>query len=653
MKSLFTSLLLFTILVLNAQTYNSPESVEYDANHQRYIVANTSANNLQQVIPGSAPTLFVSSVPGPYGIAIVGDTVYVCCNSTHLRGYNLTTGALAFDVNLGGIFLNGICTDFAGNIFVTDFTAKKIVRYNIASQQFNYFVGTAMAKTPNGIVFDPFHNRLVVATWNANASILGVNLSDSTVSTLKATNITSFDGIAVDEDGNFYASAWGVDGVYFFDSAFTNAPLQIISFANNTNAADISYNILSDTLAVPQSGTPNTVTFYGFPRPKPTNDFATATVSVSQSICVLQNDLISGNVPLILQSFSSPQLGTAGMNGNCIDYTANTTGNDTITYIVCSVDTPSFCRTGVLIVTNVLGGGNLAPVAIDDTASTIQPNPITVNVAANDVDAIDDTLCVTSIIGSGFFSIDNANCTNIIFAPDSFFVGSDTCVYVICDNSLPSLCDTAVLVITSIANPALLPEVGFISDSTNSVNIFQTLCGSWLVWGLDTFRVNNTSVNADSILWTFTAINSIYPSINFTDSIVEFVPYELWYGVEGIEICLSAFNRFGTQTKCDTFCSIYVESISEISLSNIHLFPNPANNILTIDMQNNSDEITRNYSSIEILNTLGEKQKSVSKKGAGKMVSLDVSDLPNGIYLATIISDKREKRMLGKFTVSR
>ena len=277
MKSLFTSLLLFTILVLNAQTYNSPESVEYDANHQRYIVANTSANNLQQVIPGSAPTLFVSSVPGPYGIAIVGDTVYVCCNSTHLRGYNLTTGALAFDVNLGGTFLNGICTDFAGNIFVTDFTAKKIVRYNIASQQFNYFVGTAMAKTPNGIVFDPFHNRLAVATWGSNASILGVALTDSVTIVLKTTSLSNFDGISIDGEGNFYAADWGTDGIYFFDSAFVNTPVKVVS--GLLNPADISYNTLSDTLAVPNTGSPYSVKFYGFPRPKPVSDFDTVTVS--------------------------------------------------------------------------------------------------------------------------------------------------------------------------------------------------------------------------------------------------------------------------------------------------------------------------------------------------------------------------------------
>ncbi len=70
-------------------------------------------------------------------------------------------------------------------------------------------------------------------------------------------------------------------------------------------------------------------------------------------------------------------------------------------------------------------------------------------------------------------------------------------------------------------------------------------------------------------------------------------------------------------------------------------------------VRTNSDEITRSYSSIEILNAVGEKQKVFPKKGTGKTVPLDVSDLPNGMYLATILSDKHERRMLGKFTVSR
>ncbi len=654
MKTISTLFLLFISVCINAQSFSSPESVKYDAIHQRYIVSNTNNNNLQQVIPGNAPTLFKSGVTAPYGNTIVGDTVFVCAQNGYIKSYNLTTAALLGNVNTGGAFLNGICSDNAGNIFASDFTNKKIYRYNIATQQFNIFCSTA--KTPNGLVFDAVNNRLVVATWNANASILGVSLSDSTVTTLKTTTITSFDGIALDEDGNFYASDWGSDGIYFFDSAFANAPIKLVNGLNNP--ADIWYNTLSDTLAVPSTGN-NTVTYYGFPRPKPTNDFATATVSVSQSICVLQNDLIDGNVPLVLQSFSSPQLGTAGMNGNCIDYTASSVGSDTITYVVCSVDTPSFCRTGTLVVTNSLGGGNHAPVANDDTASTTQPNSITVNVVTNDIDAdLADTLCVTSIFGSNFFSLDASNCGNVIFTPDSSFTGNDTCWYVLCDNGNPVLCDTGSLVV--VVNACVTPQYSlqFLCLFTNEQPIPDPvpLCngggrlvvngfsGDSILWTINSMwqvSIDTTLINDD----TLTFVQGVAPGWITPDVILPW-PASAW------SMCATILSPCGVITICDTV-GVWWEGISEISLSNISLFPNPANNILTIDMHNNSEEMTRSYSSIEIVNALGQKQKSISRKGTNKIVSLDVSDLPNGIYLATIFSDKEERRMLGKFTINR
>ncbi|MCX6200066.1 MAG: Ig-like domain-containing protein [Bacteroidetes bacterium] len=650
MKTIFTTLLLFVSLFLSAQTYNSPESAEYDVNHQRYIASNTSANNIQQQIPGSAPTLFKTGVTSPYGIVIVGDTVFVCAQSGYIKSYNLTTTVLTSNVNLGASFLNGICADDAGNIFASDFSAKKIYRYNIATQQFNIFCSTG-TKTPNGILFDAAQHRLVMVTWGASASLQAISLADSTVTNLKTSTLSNFDGVAMDEDGNYYTSCWGNNSIMFFDSALLNAPLQVVTGLHSP--ADIFYNTLSDTLAVPNSASPYSVGYYGFPRPKPTNDFANATVAVQQSICVLQNDLISGNIPLVLQSFSTPQLGIAVTNGNCIDYTASTVGNDTITYVVCSVDTPSFCRKGILVVTNSLGAGNHAPVANNDTASTTQPNSISVNVVANDLDAdLADTLCVTSVYGSNYFSLDASNCGNVIFTPDSSFVGNDTCWYVLCDNGNPVLCDTGMFVVMVSAcavpdfslsylcyggSPA--PQWGcYVSGSVIATGNLQNSI-SW--------EIKNPSQGFDSILINDdTLIIGSNPDFGLPPGEIQLSWGPVWI------ICATAQNSCGSTTVCDTITILW-GGISEISLSNISLFPNPANNLLTIDMQNNNEEIVRSYSSIEIVNALGEKQKSIARKGTNKIVSLDVADLPNGIYLATIISDKKERRMLGKFTINR
>ncbi|MBK8658076.1 MAG: T9SS type A sorting domain-containing protein [Bacteroidetes bacterium] len=344
-----------------AQTFNSPESVEYDAARDRYIVSNTGGNNLLAVVPGNAPTLFKSGVTAPYGMVILGDTVFVCAQSGYIKAYDLTTGNMLSNINLGGTFLNGICTDFAGNLYATDFSAKKIYRYDIATQQFNVFVNN-MAKTPNGIVYDPFHNRLVVATWGANAAVLSVNMSDSSVTTLVGTSLSNIDGISIDEDGNFYLAEWGTDDIYFLDSAFSTAPIAVVN-GSATNPADIHYNVLRDTLAVPNTST-NTITFHPFPRPQLQDDTLSLCTDSVKVICVLDNDALSSGT-MAIQSFTFAQLGNAVQSNECIEYTALQAGQDTIYCKVCTNALPSFCKTSALVVTNTFCGDTTTPSSID------------------------------------------------------------------------------------------------------------------------------------------------------------------------------------------------------------------------------------------------------------------------------------------------
>ncbi len=356
-------LLLFVCVTaqLFAQTFNSPESVEYDAARDRYIVSNTQGNNLLAVVPGNAPTVFKSGVTSPYGMVIVGDTVFVCAQSGYIKAYDLTNGNMLSNINLGGTFLNGICTDFAGNLYATDFSAKKIYRYDIATQQFNVFVNN-MAKTPNGIVYDPFHNRLVVATWGSNAAVLGINMSDSSVTTLVGTSLTNIDGVSIDEDGNFYLAEWGTDDIYFLDSAFSTAPIAVVN-GSATNPADIHYNILRDTLAVPNTST-NTITFHPFPRPQLQDDTLSLCTDSSKVICVLNNDVLSSGT-MAIQSFTFAQLGNAVQSNECIEYTAQQAGQDTIYCKVCTNALPSFCKTSSLVITSAFCGDTTTPSSIE------------------------------------------------------------------------------------------------------------------------------------------------------------------------------------------------------------------------------------------------------------------------------------------------
>jgi DNA-binding beta-propeller fold protein YncE len=149
MKASFTLLgiMLFTTL-LGQQNYRSPRGVDYDAIHQRYIVANYTSSTLLSVVPGSAPTVFASGVTNCKGVVVVGDTVYVVSANDSLKAYNLSTGLQVFNLRVSSNGLSGICTDWAGNLFITDLAGKRIVKFNIATRVFSYFFSWATLCPP-------------------------------------------------------------------------------------------------------------------------------------------------------------------------------------------------------------------------------------------------------------------------------------------------------------------------------------------------------------------------------------------------------------------------------------------------------------------------------------------------------------------------
>lgn len=257
----FFSLFILT-LALQAQSYNGPESVEFDYANNRYLVANK--NNGQVIARAANGTLsvFASGMSsGPYGIEILGNTLYCCYGGGKVRGFDLTTKAQVMDVNLGGTFLNGIISDGVKNLYITDFSAKKIYRLNTLTQQFNVFT-SGLAKSPNGIIFDGANNRCVFVSWGTAATILSLNLADSTTSILATTSFSNIDGIAKDPQNNYFISVWGNNSVQKYTGGVFSSPTLVIS--GLSSPADLFYNVVSDTLAIPNSGTANNVVFVGF-----------------------------------------------------------------------------------------------------------------------------------------------------------------------------------------------------------------------------------------------------------------------------------------------------------------------------------------------------------------------------------------------------
>lgn len=263
---------LFFSTSVYCQSYNGPESVEYYAPTHHYFIGNTSSHAiLERDAMGNLTTFASGLVNGPYGLEIVNDTLYACSGGS-IKAFQIPGGNLLYILNLGGTFLNGITHDDAGNIFTTDFNANKIYRANIYSHQFNVFV-TGLSNSPNGIVFDSIDHKLVFVNWGSNVPVQGINLADSSVSTLTSTTLDNCDGIAMTTTGDFIISSWGQQACNLFDHAFSNSPSTIITGLHNP--ADLGYNAAGDTLAIPNSGN-NTVVFLSLAAPNSVQPFTSS-----------------------------------------------------------------------------------------------------------------------------------------------------------------------------------------------------------------------------------------------------------------------------------------------------------------------------------------------------------------------------------------
>lgn len=260
---LFSTILCFTLSVsLFSQSYNKPESVDFDSTSGLYYISNSGEGSILSYDPNTENLqYFATNIGvGPHGLEVVGNELYVCSGST-LKAFDLTTQEQTLNLDLGASFANGI-THKGNDVFVTDFIGKDIYRYDISSGNFNTYIEN-IPHTPNGIFYDFIEDRLLMVCWYDNAPIYEISLIDSSYSVLTTTTLENCDGIAMDSNGDFYVSAWSNNAINKFNSDFSAEPTVVVP--NMSSPADIYYNTASDTLAIPNSSTANSsVVFIGF-----------------------------------------------------------------------------------------------------------------------------------------------------------------------------------------------------------------------------------------------------------------------------------------------------------------------------------------------------------------------------------------------------
>ena len=174
------------------------------------------------------------------------------------------------------------------------------------------------------------------------------------------------------------------------------------------------------------------------------NDTVNTTINIPISINVQLNDIDieDGRLTTIIDSTNLPMNGVVSLDGNNIIYTPTVgfNGMDQFNYIVCDNGNPTLCDTSSVIVTI----GNTNPIAVNDSVSISSNTPIVIDVLNNDLDLDGGQLTVTidstNLPINGLVTIEN---NEIIFTPITGFTGLDSIAYIVCDDGIPSLCDSA------------------------------------------------------------------------------------------------------------------------------------------------------------------------------------------------------------------
>ncbi|MBW4481833.1 MAG: tandem-95 repeat protein [Tildeniella torsiva UHER 1998/13D] len=314
----------------------------------------------------------------------------------------------------------------------------------------------------------------------------------------------------IDNDGDLDAFIGELFGDTRFFENTANDPS--LSVAAGTNAAEPSTPgsfILSLSKAAPAGGLTVVYTLSGtatngtdYTTLPSTVTFAAGATTATVTVAPIADALVEGNETVILTLVDGARY-TLG---------ANTTATITLT-----------------------DPANQSPTAVNDTATTNEDTPVTINVLANDTDPNSDPLSLDSFTDPTNGTVtrnDNGTPTDLtddqlLYTPNANYNGSDSFTYAISDGNGGTATATVNLTVNSVNDPATISgtATGAVTEDLNVVSGNLSTVGSLTVADVDTgentFKttVASASGNLGSLsitaagAWSYSVANSAVQSL--------------------------------------------------------------------------------------------------------------------------------------------
>ena len=321
-----------------------------------------------------------------------------------------------------------------------------------------YFTVNAPAAPAATTAVDDY--ATVTGSANGTVSVSGnvlTNDSNTAGGTLTATVLTA----PLSSQGVFTMNA---NGTY----TFTPAP-------GFSGPVDIVYQACSATGVCEKA----TLHILVDPAPIVAPDFTSTSINVPVNGSLATNDVVPAGTTYgqLANNPNNPVGGTITVNPDgTYTFTGTTPGKYTYYVPVCAPGQTSNCPLSPIEITVVdpLAANN-KPIANNDIATTAINTATTVNILANDkAGNIGGTLnpsSVTVAVQPAHGTVVVNNNGTITYTPTTGFVGTDSVIYSVCDNSTPTpICQTAVTYFTVKPNTA--------SPTTTAADDFATVVAS-------------------------------------------------------------------------------------------------------------------------------------------------------------------------------
>src|SRR3989344_2887997 len=176
------------------------------------------------------------------------------------------------------------------------------------------------------------------------------------------------------------------------------------------------------------------------------NDTASTPEDTPVTIPVLNNDFDVDDDFFIINSITQGTNGTITTNGTTVTYTPNLDFNGTDSFVYTISDGILTDNATVYVTVGLV---NDAPIAQNDTATTLENTPIIISVLHNDSDVDSDLLTINSITQGSNGTI-TTNGTTITYTPHLNFTGTDSFTYTISDGVHTSNSAMVTVIVTSI-----------------------------------------------------------------------------------------------------------------------------------------------------------------------------------------------------------